>query len=136
MERIASALAKPLGADVSVQGCTDLAVRAGDRWLKFSGNAQRRRRQAVLFHGTILYAFDLALIAELLRFPSKQPDYRASRSHLDFITNVTAPRDSLITALRTAWSADDLADSLPDEDISTLVATRYGNERWIRRREG
>src|SRR5204863_6569004 len=37
-------------SEIAVRGHTDLAL--GDH--KFSGNAQRRRRRAVLFHGTFL----------------------------------------------------------------------------------
>ena len=57
---------------------------------KFSGNAQRRRRHALVFHGTILYGFDLSLIDALLKFPSAQPEYRASRSHSEFVRNISA----------------------------------------------
>ena len=63
--------------NISVRGHTDLAI--GDR--KFSGNSQRRRKHFLLFHGTFLLNFDLALIGELLPMPSKQPDYREDRSH-------------------------------------------------------
>ncbi|HKI71114.1 MAG TPA: lipoate--protein ligase family protein, partial [Verrucomicrobiae bacterium] len=47
---------------LSVRGHTDLAI--GDR--KFSGNAQRRKRRAVLFHGSFLLNLDLALIDKVL----------------------------------------------------------------------
>ena len=59
-----------------MRGHTDLAI--GER--KFSGNAQRRRKHFLLFHGTFLLNFDLALVSELLPMPSKQPDYREHRA--------------------------------------------------------
>src|SRR6267378_7054611 len=57
---------------IRVQGHTDLTI-AG---LKFSGNSQRRRRRFLLFHGTFLLDFDIALVEALLSPPSKQPAYR------------------------------------------------------------
>ena len=72
MERNRAAMEKLLGLPVSIEGCTDM-VFAGEStnsrpanhesatpktWFKFSGNAQRRRRDALVFHGTILYQFD------------------------------------------------------------------------------
>ncbi len=74
---------------IAIRGHTDLAI--GDR--KFSGNSQRRRKQFLLFHGTFLLHFDLALISELLPLPSKQPDYREHRSHAEFLTNLNASAD-------------------------------------------
>ena len=85
---------------VEVQGHTDLTLDG----LKFSGNAQRRQRQFILFHGTFLLAFDLALISELLPLPSRQPDYRASRAHETFLANLNLSPDAVKSALRQAWS--------------------------------
>ena len=76
-----------LQAPVQVQGHTDLTIGG----LKFSGNSQRRRRRFLLFHGTFLIEFNLALISLLLPPPSKQPDYRRDRSHEEFLTNITVP---------------------------------------------
>ena len=69
---------------------------------KFSGNAQRRRRHALVFHGTILYGFDLSLIDALLKFPSAQPEYRASRSHSEFVRNISAAPAQVKQALQQA----------------------------------
>ena len=55
---------------------------------KISGNAQKRGRKFILHHGTILYDFDLSQIERYLKIPTSIPDYRKSRSHLDFVTNV------------------------------------------------
>jgi lipoate---protein ligase len=72
------------GLNVEVNGFTDLTI--GNK--KFSGNAQKRKRQTLLFHGTILYNFDLNKISEYLQYPSKSPDYRQNRDHSDFLTNI------------------------------------------------
>src|SRR5436305_12475198 len=47
MGRHKAAFSAVLGQPVEVSGCTDLAIRG----LKFSGNAQRRKRNFLLFHG-------------------------------------------------------------------------------------
>src|SRR5690606_773082 len=84
MHRIRGALQKRVPGELRVQGHTDLTL--GD--LKVSGNAQRRRGRALLFHGTLLLHFDLPLIERLLRQPSAEPDYRRGRRHGDFVTNL------------------------------------------------
>jgi lipoate---protein ligase len=88
-------------AAVAVQGHTDLTLGG----LKFSGNAQRRRKHWLLFHGTFLLDFDLALIGQLLPLPSRQPDYRASRPHDRFVTNLHLPADAVKVAMQKAWAA-------------------------------
>jgi lipoate-protein ligase A len=101
MNRHAAALTELLGRPVRRRGDTDLAV--GDR--KFSGNAQRRGRQALLFHGTLLLEFDLDLAAALLPMPSRQPDYRVGRSHSDFVMNLGVSAGAVKAALGAAWEA-------------------------------
>ena len=137
MERHRAALKGLLGTDVSVQGHTDLAFLAPDgsgAWLKFSGNAQRRRKQALVFHGTILHRFDLSLIEALLLFPSAQPDYRGNRSHTNFVRNVQAKAADIRTALRQAWTADASAPPPKITEIEQLVRERYANDQWNLRR--
>jgi lipoate-protein ligase A len=106
MERNRAAIAgefrsKEQGARIEVQGHTDMTLDG----LKFSGNAQRRRRDFILFHGTFLLNFDLALVGELLRMPSRQPDYRANRLHEKFLTNLHLPAAGVKAALRREWGA-------------------------------
>ncbi len=99
MNRHAAALTELLGRPVRRRGDTDLAI--GDR--KFSGNAQRRGRQALLFHGTFLLDLDLGLVPALLPMPSRQPDYRAARSHGDFVMNLGATAGTGKAALAAVW---------------------------------
>jgi lipoate-protein ligase A len=81
------------GLSVHIQGTSDLTLNG----LKFSGNAQRRLRNAILFHGTVLYRFDLDLISRYLTFPSRQPEYRNNRSHQAFICNLDVDIEGLKT---------------------------------------
>ena len=99
-------------------------------WFKFSGNAQRRRRRALVFHGTILYDFELSLIDALLRFPSKQPDYRDDRRHAEFVRNIPAQVEGVKRALRQAWSAAEELEQLPEARLQALVESRYATDAW------
>jgi len=111
---------------IAIRGHTDLAV--GDR--KFSGNAQRRRKQFLLFHGTFLLNLDLSLISELLPLPSKQPDYRENRPHARFLTNLQLPPEQVKAALRQAWQAEEPLKDFPNETISALVREKYATREW------
>jgi lipoate-protein ligase A len=109
---------------VDVQGCTDLTVGG----LKFSGNAQRRKRQALLFHGTFLLRFDLRLMDCFLNLPSRQPDYRQGRPHGRFLMNLEVAASAIKDALRAAWKADEPMTAVPD--CQRLIAQKYAREDW------
>lgn len=113
-------------AGISVRGHTDLALDG----LKFSGNSQRRHKHFLLFHGTFLLSFDLALVSEFLRMPSKQPDYRKERSHGEFLTNLNLSADEVKTALRKIWKANSPLKNPPLKDISKLAREKYSTDGW------
>jgi lipoate---protein ligase len=119
---------------IGIRGCTDLALNPGpttlDPSLKFSGNAQRRRKHFLLFHGTFLLQFDLALIDRFLRMPSKEPDYRQRRSHKDFLTNLALPADAVKRALRDAWGAAAALEVVPRDAIALLARDKYVTAEW------
>lgn len=127
MERQRRALAGLLPGTVTVEGHTDLAVDGR----KFSGNAQRRKRTALLFHGTFLHHFDLPRIGRWLAFPSAQPGYRSSRDHLEFVTNTGLDPQAIRTAIQTGWPG--LRTQLPDDvtaRIPALLESRYAKPDW------
>jgi len=113
-------------AEVSVRGHTDLCL--GN--VKFAGNSQRRRKHFLLFHGTLLLNCDLKLISELLQMPSLQPDYRASRPHADFVTNLNLPAAQVKAALAKEWSADEELKLMPQDEISKLAREKYSTRGW------
>jgi lipoate-protein ligase A len=129
MHRHADIFAKLTGEPVTVQGHSDLVIGAR----KFSGNAQRRKRRYLMFHGCFLLNLDLELIERLLPMPSRQPDYRQSRSHRDFLVNLHLPSDLVVAALREGWQADTEETLLPLELTDTLVQSRYARHDWIHR---
>ncbi len=129
MNRQRNAIAALLGSQpdrVAIQGHTDLTIDGR----KFSGNSQRRRRLALLFHGTFLLNFDLNLIGRLLRFPSAQPDYRLSRGHADFVVNLGLPRNQVEAAIHAEWDAHEPATLLSSNRHDALFAERYSIADW------
>lgn len=70
---------------------------------KFSGNAQRRRRSALLFHGTFLLDFDISCVTRFLKSPSRAPEYRLNRSHREFLCNISVKQKALENALCETW---------------------------------
>ena len=99
--KLQSALSKAIDG-VTMAGTSDLVL--GER--KFSGNSQQRKRNHLLHHGTILYDFDVAAVANYLHVPKRQPDYRANRSHQTFLYNLPITKETIITQLRNVWSAE------------------------------
>jgi lipoate-protein ligase A len=126
MERHRAVFAKLLDARVEVQGHTDLALGG----VKFSGNAQRRKRDALLFHGTFLTGFDLGLIAELLPMPSQQPEYRHGRPHGEFVANLPLTTTLIREVIADAWEARDALVSPDLAAVAKLVETNYSRPEW------
>ncbi len=126
MERHRAMLAQRTGQPISIAGHSDLIIGAR----KFSGNAQRRKRRALLFHGTFLLDFDLCLLEQLLRPPPRQPAYRAQRRHGEFLTRLPLTVPALKEALQKAWKADDTTVAVPRDAMAHLVADRYSQREW------
>ncbi len=127
MNKNQRALAAILGDGVEIQGVSDLTYKER----KFSGNAQRRKKDYVMFHGTFLYQFDLSKISEYLPIPPKVPDYRDNRPHSDFLTNIPATAEQIKDSLRKMWLANRNA-VLPfsEERIAKLVREKYSQKDW------
>ncbi len=118
---------------ISVRGHTDLALvtlNSSLHFNKFSGNSQRRKKNFLLFHGTFLLNFDLALVGEFLRMPSKQPDYRANRNHGDFLTNLKIPAPKIKSALAEIWNATDELQGFPQSRIQKLAGKNIQRDEW------
>ena len=111
---------------VSVKGLSDLTL--GER--KFSGNAQYRKREYVLVHGTFLLDYDFSLIERYLGMPAKQPDYRRQRNHGDFLINLEVAPAKLCEALRLEWAAAENFSAVPGDRIDRLMQERYRCAAW------
>ncbi len=130
MERHRRVLAEATALPIRREGATDLAV---DR-RKFSGNAQRRRRRSVLFHGTFLLDFPIPLMEEIIPYPPKAPQYRRRRRHGTFLTNLRQPAARIKALLMSSWNAAAGGVEVPHAAIASLVERKYSarswNERW------
>jgi len=102
--------------------------------LKFSGNAQQRKRSYLLHHGTLLYGFDLARIGRYLRMPVRRPDYRQERDHEAFVRNLSLVVDDLKGRLRLSWEADKALLAWPAALVQQLVVEKYASTEWVQRR--
>lgn len=126
LHKHASLLESLSGQPIRCRGISDLTL--GE--LKFSGNAQRRKKTHLLFHGTFLLRFDLGLIHELLLTPEHQPDYRQNRSHEAFVTNLDCSEAALKKALCESWNAVERLKQIPDTEMAGLMAEKYGKIEW------
>jgi len=129
LETIRQALAD-LVPDIERAGTSDLMI-AGR---KFSGNAQQRKRNYLLHHGTLLYNFDLAAIGRYLRAPLRQPEYRQQRDHGAFVRNLPLSRGELESRLQQAWAARETRAHWPAAAVARLVQEKYGTQEWLTRR--
>jgi lipoate-protein ligase A len=124
MTRHRAAVSAAIGRAVEIRGVTDLAIDG----LKFSGNAQRRKRRALIFHGTFLLWFDLGLMEKFLTMPSREPDYRMGRPHAHFLMNLNSPAAEIKKALRGVWLPTEEMTAPPD--CSRLIAEKYSRDEW------
>lgn len=120
-------LERMLCRPLQVQGTGDIVI--GQR--KFSGSAQHRKRSCVLVHGTFLLGLDLSIMENCLLMPSRQPPYRANRSHAQFVGNLKTIRaDDIRAAIREVWRAFDQLAAVPYTRIEELVRVRYSRREW------
>ena len=76
---------QPLGVSgIEDRGISDLAI--GEK--KILGTSLYRRRKILFYQASLLVDNDLSLFERYLRFPSRVPDYRSGRGHLEFCTNL------------------------------------------------
>jgi len=120
---------RALGIDVQCDGTCDLTLNNR----KCSGNSLRCKRDHLLYHGTMLYRFDLDLITHCLRWPPRQPDYRQGRNHRDFVTNLPTTSQHLRTTLKNTWQANELYDGCLPAQTKQLVQERYSQREWNER---
>jgi lipoate-protein ligase A len=116
LERIAEVLRQWEPA-VAFRGISDLAIDGK----KISGNAQRRTRHALLFHGTLLHAMPAALVARYLKQPVRQPDYRENRPHGTFLRTIEVSPQVLKQAVAAVWNAASPLDPWPQARLAGCI---------------
>jgi len=95
LQRVPTAL-HDLLPGIEPAGTSDLSAHG----LKFSGNAQQRKRTYFLHHGSLLYNFAIDRVERYLRMPPRQPTYRLGRPHGEF--NAAVEREILPARMDTA----------------------------------
>lgn len=113
-------------SSVQTAGITDL-IHNGK---KFSGNAQRRKKDFLLFHGTFLYQFDVDMMKKCLKIPERQPDYREGRSHADFTSNIPLRASKIRETIQSSWKADAPFDLTQLPALAPSLQARYLNPTW------
>ena len=115
-------------------GTSDLAIRSTPTgpWQKFSGNAIRLKRKHILYHGTLLYDFDLPCLPRWLATPTRTPDYRNGRRHTEFVINLNIERKTLVNTLTEGWRADEELSEWPEQRTEELVKRKFADDpKWI-----
>jgi len=100
------------GVDLSQNGISDIV--SCDR--KFCGTSMFRSRNYLLYQASIICDLDLSLVDRYLQHPSKEPEYRANRSHKDFLVGLL----DLHPELTTDVVCDVMSSSLTDEVQNSL----------------
>lgn len=130
MRRNAKALSSLLPQPAEIRGHTDLTFENR----KFSGNAQRRKSGYLLFHGCFLLRMDIDMIMKTLAFPARKPDYRAERSHKDFLLNLPLSPDLIKRSLAEEWQATEpWPRGFLAAETAKLSAEKYSSTAWNRK---
>ncbi|MEM8944106.1 MAG: lipoate--protein ligase family protein [Planctomycetota bacterium] len=127
LEKVSAALTTS-NFQVYPAGISDLAGRFAVTapLQKFSGNAMRLKRRHLLYHGTLLYDFDLSRISRWLAKPTRVPQYRSERAHADFVTNLPFDRSVLTQRLLTCWQAEQPLTDWPRQATTKITNAKYG----------
>lgn len=136
MNRVSDALThsfalKNQSSSIHIKGHTDLVTKNK----KFSGNAQRRLKKHLLFHGTLLLNFNLEKISLYLKHPPKEPNYRQNRDHKDFIMNIALEKSDIVKGFLSYF---DIKKNV-DKDLikntvaktNTLLKEKYNEKTWV-----
>ncbi len=132
LKRLSGAFAD-LGITACHAGISDMTLDG----YKISGNAQRRKRDTFLHHGTLLYALQEDLMARCIREPADRPAYRGERKHIDFVRPLPLDHSTLRGAVLAAFDCEDKPQALTPFEVSAmeqLAATRYSDDEWTHRR--
>jgi lipoate-protein ligase A len=138
---VADAL-KRLGVEAEYVPPNDVVVRGR----KVSGNAQARRRGALLQHGTILYRAPLDLMERLLVVPREKLESHGASSLRDRVTSLEAEAgraftpleiaDALTAAIAEALGAETVEGWYTRSELEEAerLAPRYRSREWLLRR--
>lgn len=113
-----------LGVQAFFRPISDIAVKAGSDFKKISGNAQKRGRQCILHHGTVLYDFDFSLAERYLKMPKSTPEYRNGRLHRDFLANIGKPKERIMEAVSKVFDIQQKESTIQNNEQACLKTLR------------
>lgn len=126
MSRVLAAVQQQLPS-ATLQGICDLTWQNR----KCSGNSLRVTRDRILYHGTVLYDFDLAMLSRCLLTAPRQPDYREGRDHATFVTNVPVNSTKLAAHLVDKFEVRERVDAKDlQSQVLKLREQRYESQKW------
>jgi lipoate-protein ligase A len=91
--------------NLSIMGISDIVL--GDK--KICGSSLHRKKDTLLYQGSLLLGPDIQIFDRYLKHPMKEPDYRKGRKHQDFITSLweegyRIDKQDLISALKSTFA--------------------------------
>jgi lipoate-protein ligase A len=70
--------------DLNTRGISDISI--GSR--KIVGSSMYLNKNVIFYHAVLNISEDVSLISKYLKHPTREPDYRMGRSHLEFVTSL------------------------------------------------
>lgn len=126
-----------LGVTAEINGRNDMTIDGA----KFSGNAQYRKRDRIMHHGTILYDSELSVVGKALIVPKDKIESKGLKSVQSRVTNVKPhmrediPVEAFMAALKEAMNREYALHpyALKEEDLegaAKLQREVYDTWEW------
>ncbi len=118
---------------LALMGISDFCIHGK----KISGNAQARRKNTLLHHGTALLDAQTDGMETYLRYPPETPTYRKQRSHRAFVTSLAKENimcsPALFTETMRGLFPECISGTLTDAEktvANRLVKEKYTQPAW------
>jgi lipoate-protein ligase A len=127
-----------LGFDAQFAPLNDIVIGNG---VKVSGNAQTRRKNVVLQHGTILLEVDAEKMFTILKVPSEKMKDKVIDDVKKRVVGIQRPFDEVAKALESSFSETFDCRLVPDNlrpeeysKVDSLIKEKYSLDSWNWRR--
>jgi lipoate---protein ligase len=124
-----------LGFDARFVPLNDIVV--GSDGVKVSGNAQTRRKNVILQHGTILLEVDVEKMFSVLKVPSEKMKDKIIDDVKKRVIGIQRPYEEVVSALKTSFSETFdcrlVPDSITSEEyvrVNSLIINKYSLDSW------
>ena len=127
-----------LGFDARFVPLNDIVIGNG---VKVSGNAQTRRKNVILQHGTILLEVDAEKMFRVLRVPSEKMKDKIIDDVKKRVIGIRRPFEEVVSVLKTSFSEAFNCRLVPDRltqdeysKVGLLINEKYSLDSWNWRR--